>query len=148
MADDGPSSSANTAAPESPPMKENLRPMDSRLAELAESREELVGRVQGLKEELQNWRLKLDTQVKTYKNELSELKMSLNTELEKLKSEFQELRTTLEQQQDEVTSSLKGLGLQDLPKEVNLNESPRTAEQGETVQRRSFRPPPRILACR
>ncbi|EEF45523.1 CAP-Gly domain-containing linker protein 1 [Ricinus communis] len=95
------------------PRKENVTPIGSKIAELNESRTELLNRIQGLKQDLQNWRTKLDTQVTIYRDELSQLKKSLNTEVEQLRSEFQELRTTLQQQQEDVTTSLKNLGLQD-----------------------------------
>ncbi|VVA16801.1 PREDICTED: CAP-Gly domain-containing linker 1 [Prunus dulcis] len=94
--------------------KENLIPFGSKIAELNESRSELLGRIQGLKQDLQSWRSKLDIQVKVYRDELSELKKSLNTEVDQLRSEFQELRTTLQQQQEDVTTSLRNLGLQDV----------------------------------
>ncbi|XP_057772356.1 uncharacterized protein LOC130991920 isoform X1 [Salvia miltiorrhiza] len=93
--------------------KENVTPMNPKIAELAESRQELVSRIHNLKQDLQNWRMKLDTQVKVYRDELSELKKSLNTEVDQLRTEFQELRTTLQQQQEDVATSLKNLGLQD-----------------------------------
>ncbi|KAF9605735.1 hypothetical protein IFM89_018131 [Coptis chinensis] len=106
--------------------------------ELSESRSELLTRIQGLKQDLQSWRSKLDTQVKVYRDvstqtttslftscrcsnaflELSDLKKSLNVEVEQMRSEFQELRTTLQQQQDDVTSKLKDLGLQDVSEET------------------------------
>ncbi|XP_010259642.1 PREDICTED: uncharacterized protein LOC104598988 isoform X4 [Nelumbo nucifera] len=65
--------------------KENMTPISSRIAELNESRSELLSRIQGLKQDLQNWRSKLDTQVKIYRDELSELKKSLNVEVEQLR---------------------------------------------------------------
>lgn len=68
-----------------------------------------------MKQDLQNWRSKLDTQVKSYRNELTELRKSLNIEVGQLRSEFQDLRTTLQQQQEDVTASLRNLGLQDPP---------------------------------
>ncbi|KAH6808711.1 uveal autoantigen with coiled-coil/ankyrin [Perilla frutescens var. frutescens] len=107
------------SAPSIPPAaplsekKENVTPINPKIAELAESRQELFSRIQNLKQDLQNWRMKLDTQVKVYRNELSELKNSLNTEVDQLRTEFQELRTTLQQQQEDVAASLKNLGLQD-----------------------------------
>ncbi|GER30595.1 Sec-independent protein translocase protein TatB [Striga asiatica] len=94
-----------------PLKKENVAPITPKIAELAESRKELLGRIQNLKQDLQNWRMKLDTQVKVYHDELSELKKSLNTEVEQLRTEFQELRTTLQQQQEDVSSNLKSLGV-------------------------------------
>ena len=45
----------------------------AQLAELQESRNELLGRVNTLKSDLSDWRGKLDTQVKTYKS-VEELK--------------------------------------------------------------------------
>ncbi|KAJ4825991.1 hypothetical protein Tsubulata_051185 [Turnera subulata] len=99
------------------PRKENLTPVGSKIAELTESRTELLNRIQGLKQDLQNWRSKLDTQVKIYREELSDLKKSLNVEVDQLRSEFQELKSTLQQQQEDVTASLKNLGLQGNPGE-------------------------------
>ncbi|MCL7034008.1 hypothetical protein MKW94_008604 [Papaver nudicaule] len=98
--------------------KENIVPIGSKIAELTESRAELLTRIQGLKQDLQSWRSKLDTQVKTYRDELSDLKKSLNVEVDQLKSEFQDLRTTLQQQQEDVTASLKNLGLYDLSQDT------------------------------
>ncbi|WCJ23506.1 hypothetical protein M5689_005528 [Euphorbia peplus] len=95
------------------PKKENITPIGSKIAELNESRTELLSRIQGLKQDLQSWRSKLDTQVKIYRGELTDLKQSLNVEVDQLRSEFQELRTTLQQQQEDVSASLKNLGLQD-----------------------------------
>lgn len=96
------------------PKKENITPVGSKIAELNESRAELLNRIQGLKQDLQNWRSKLDTQVKIYRDELTDMKKSLSVEVEQLRSEFQELRNTLQQQQDDVTASLRNLGLQDI----------------------------------
>ncbi|XP_073275375.1 uncharacterized protein [Primulina huaijiensis] len=98
--------------------KENAIPISPKIAELAESRQELMNRIQTLKQDLQNWRMKMDTQVNVYRSELSELKNSLNSEVEQLRSEFQELRSTLQQQQEDVTASLKNFGLQDVPGEA------------------------------
>ncbi|KAI3986075.1 hypothetical protein MKX01_039157 [Papaver californicum] len=98
--------------------KENTVPIGSKIAELTESREELLTRIQGLKQDLQSWRSKLDTQVKTYRDELSDLKKSLNVEVDQLKTEFQDLRTTLQQQQDDVTASLKNLGLHEISQDT------------------------------
>ncbi|XWS53631.1 hypothetical protein CRYUN_Cryun10bG0017300 [Craigia yunnanensis] len=94
--------------------KENITPVSSKIAELNESRTELLSRIQGLKQDLQNWRSKLDTQVKIYRDELTDLKKTLNVEVEQLRTEFQELRNTLHQQQEDVTASLRNLGLQDV----------------------------------
>ncbi|GLU08372.1 hypothetical protein SLE2022_252900 [Rubroshorea leprosula] len=100
------------------PKKENITPIGSKIAELNESRAELLNRIQGLKQDLQNWRSKLDTQVKIYRDELTELKKTLNVEVEQLRSEFQELRNTLHQQQEDVTTSLRNLGLQDVSEDA------------------------------
>ncbi|CAI0466782.1 unnamed protein product [Linum tenue] len=90
--------------------KENLTPVGSKIAELNESRVELLTRIQGLKQDLHTWRSKLDTQIKVYREELTEVKKSLNDEVEQLRLEFKELRTTLQQQQDDISSSMKNLG--------------------------------------
>ncbi|KAL7210456.1 hypothetical protein ACSBR1_031917 [Camellia fascicularis] len=103
-------------------------------SELSESRQELLNRIQGLKQDLQGWRSKLDTQVKVYRDELSELKKSLNVEVDQLRSEFQELRTTLQQQQEDVTASLRNLGLQDVPGEVKEAEGAKVESNDEKVQ--------------
>ncbi|KAM0043654.1 hypothetical protein Hdeb2414_s0010g00343831 [Helianthus debilis subsp. tardiflorus] len=97
--------------------KENITPINSKIAELSESRADLLNRIQNLKNDLQSWRSKLDTQVKSYRD-LSDLKKTLNVEVDQLRSEFQELRTTLQQQQEDVTVSLKNLGLQDVSEDV------------------------------
>ncbi|CAL0334942.1 unnamed protein product [Lupinus luteus] len=94
--------------------KDNITHVSSKIAELNESRSELLGRIQSLKQDLQGWRSKLDTQVKVYRDELSDLKKTLNVEVEQLRTEFQDLRTTLQQQQEDVTASLRNLGLQDV----------------------------------
>ncbi|KAL6185964.1 hypothetical protein ACLB2K_042086 [Fragaria x ananassa] len=122
------SDSTASLPPSAPPpplsstTKENLTPVACKIEELNESRAELLGRIQGLKKDLQTWRSKLDSQVKVYRDELSELKQSLNTEVEQLRSvslaltilEFRELRTTLQKQQDDVTTSLRIFGLEDV----------------------------------
>ncbi|KAJ8470419.1 hypothetical protein OPV22_024762 [Ensete ventricosum] len=95
--------------------QDDLQPVAAKVAELNESQSELLARLQGLKQDLQNWRGKLDTQVKTYKDELSELKSRLNTDLGQLRSDFKDLKTTLQKQQEEVTASLRNLGLNDAP---------------------------------
>ncbi|XP_047264456.1 uncharacterized protein LOC107843026 isoform X5 [Capsicum annuum] len=84
--------------------KENVVPASSKIAELTESRQELLNRIQSLKTDLQSWRYKLDGQVKVYRNE------------------FQELKTTLQQQQEDVTTSLRKLGLQDASEETKESE--------------------------
>ncbi|XP_078175747.1 uncharacterized protein LOC144569328 isoform X3 [Carex rostrata] len=89
--------------------KEDMQPVADKIAELNESQSELLGRLRGLKEDLQNWRVKLDTQVKTYKDD------------------FQELRTTLQKQQNDVAASLMDLGMSAEPeKEENkiIKEAP------------------------
>ncbi|XP_031113019.1 uncharacterized protein LOC116016763 [Ipomoea triloba] len=110
-------STASDIAPVPAPLsvkKENVTPVSSKIAELSESRQELLNRIQNLKQDLQNWRSKLDTQVKVYRDELSELKKSLNVEVEQLRTDFQQLKSTLQQQQEDVTASLRNLGLQDV----------------------------------
>ncbi|CAN6726458.1 unnamed protein product [Malus baccata var. baccata] len=134
--------SSDSSIPSIPPplssSKENMTPIGSKLAELNESRSELLGRIQGLK---QSWRSNLDTQVKVYHDELSELKKSLNTEVDQLRSEFQDLRTTLQQQQEDVTTSLRNLGLQDVSgekqeaqdtEEPNVSTKVDEAREGES----------------
>ncbi|XVE82135.1 hypothetical protein DITRI_Ditri15bG0122600 [Diplodiscus trichospermus] len=114
------------------PKKENITPVGSKIAELNESRAELLNRIQGLKQDLQNWRSKLDTQVKIYRDELTELKKTLNVEVEELRTEFQELRNTLHQQQEDVTASLRNLGLQDTSEGAKDAENPKV--EGEDVE--------------
>ncbi|XP_047264462.1 uncharacterized protein LOC107843026 isoform X7 [Capsicum annuum] len=94
---------ASSASPLSA-RKENVVPASSKIAELTESRQELLNRIQSLKTDLQSWRYKLDGQVKVYRNE------------------FQELKTTLQQQQEDVTTSLRKLGLQDASEETKESE--------------------------
>ncbi|KAK4797045.1 hypothetical protein SAY86_029371 [Trapa natans] len=113
MADSDSTLSAPLAARPLSSSKENITPVSAKIAELNESRSELLTRIQSLKQDLQSWRSKLDTQVKIYRDELLEVKKSLNVEVEQLRSEFQELRTTLQQQQEDVTASLRNLELQD-----------------------------------
>ncbi|CAN0918135.1 hypothetical protein LINGRAHAP2_LOCUS30696 [Linum grandiflorum] len=139
-------SSSATVLPPAPatvaPRKQNTTPIGSKIVELNESRTELQIRIQGLKQDLQSWRSKLDTQVKIYREELTDLKKSLNDEVEQLRTEFQELRTTLQQQQDDISSSLKNLGPLDAAveeskgakaPEVNVKEEESTASEGEKV---------------
>ncbi|KAM0921826.1 hypothetical protein ACQ4PT_006733 [Festuca glaucescens] len=97
----------------SPARSEELVPVGEKISELNESQSELLGRLRGLKEDLQSWRNNLDTQVKKYKTEISDIKTALNGEIDQLKSDFQELRTTLKKQQEDVSVSLKNLGLED-----------------------------------
>ncbi|XP_011013346.1 PREDICTED: CAP-Gly domain-containing linker protein 1-like isoform X1 [Populus euphratica] len=104
--------------------KENTVPIGSKIAELNESRSDLLNRIQGLKQDLQGWRSKLDTQVKIHRDELSELKKSLNVEVDQLRKEFQELKSTLQQQQEDVTASLRNLGLQDSTGDAKGAEEP------------------------
>ncbi|XP_008789928.1 uncharacterized protein LOC103707281 [Phoenix dactylifera] len=75
MADADPAPSPPAVAPlPSPSKKFQFQALGDRIVELNESQSELLLKLQGLKENLQNWRSKLDAQVKTYKDELSELK--------------------------------------------------------------------------
>ncbi|GHP08995.1 hypothetical protein PPROV_000773200 [Pycnococcus provasolii] len=84
--------------------KFDLQLETKQLAELQESRNELLSRVQSLKKDLQDWRHKLDSQVSTYRSELGELRGTLNSEVEQLRTEFQDLRATLKQQLDATAS--------------------------------------------
>ncbi|PNY18097.1 hypothetical protein L195_g014854 [Trifolium pratense] len=62
-------SSPDSTAPSLPlSTKENITPISSKIEELNESRSELLGRIQSLKQDLQGWRSKLDTQVKVYRD--------------------------------------------------------------------------------
>eukprot|EP01023_Acetabularia_acetabulum_P022993 TRINITY_DN2258_c0_g1_i1.p1 TRINITY_DN2258_c0_g1~~TRINITY_DN2258_c0_g1_i1.p1 ORF type:complete len:167 (-),score=35.97 TRINITY_DN2258_c0_g1_i1:152-652(-) len=72
---------------------------------LQENKDELLGRIQGLKKDLTDWRGRLDEQVKSYREELGTLRKSLNDEVENLRSEFQDLRVTLKTQL-ELTASM------------------------------------------
>jgi uncharacterized coiled-coil DUF342 family protein len=54
--------------------------------------------VSNLKQDLQDWRFKLDNQVKAYRGELGDLRKTLNSEVAQLRDEFQDLRATLRQQ--------------------------------------------------
>ncbi|GKV31502.1 hypothetical protein SLEP1_g40188 [Rubroshorea leprosula] len=125
-------SDSSTSLPVSAPLapkKENITPIGSKIAELNESRAEVLNRIQGLKQDLQNWRSKLDTQVKIYSDELTELKKTLNVEVEHLRSEFQELRNTLHQQQEDVTASLRNLGLQDVSGDAKDTDNKKVEEK-------------------
>ncbi|KAG1338704.1 CAP-Gly domain-containing linker protein 1 [Cocos nucifera] len=117
-ADLDPAPSPPAVAPLPSPPKVQFQPLGDRITELNESQSELLLKLQGLKQDLQDWRSKLDTQVKIYKDELSDLKKALNTELGQLRSEFKELRTTLQMQQDDVTLGLKNLVIQDAPEQT------------------------------
>ncbi|KAJ3688499.1 hypothetical protein LUZ61_017663 [Rhynchospora tenuis] len=115
--------------------KEEMKPVADKIAELNESQSELLGRLRGLKEDLQNWRVKLNTQVKTYKDELLDLKTALSSEMEQLTLDFQELRTTLQKQQDDVTASLKNLGMSAKPEnEENAVIKEVSIEKTESVE--------------
>ncbi|XP_012487509.1 uncharacterized protein LOC105800754 [Gossypium raimondii] len=117
------------------PKKENNTPVGSKIAELNESRAELLSRIQGLKLDLQNWRSKLDTQVKIYRDELTDLKKTLNVEVDQLRTEFQDLRNTLHQQHEDVTASLRNLGLQDVSEGVeDGEEQPKVEAKDEEMQ--------------
>ncbi|XP_068660175.1 uncharacterized protein [Aristolochia californica] len=114
--------------------KENVMVVNSKLADLNETRSELLTRIQGLKQDLQNWRSKLDSQVTIYRGELSELKQSLNVEVEQLRSEFQELKSTLQQQQEDVAVSLRNLGMQEGPESVIETQNPQAEIVVKEVQ--------------
>lgn len=127
--------SASAGAPLSP-KNENVATVKTRISELTESRTELTNRIQSLKQDLQNWRTRLDTQVKTYRDELTGLKQSLNSEVEQLSHDFQDLRTSLQQQQEELTASLRSLGLGDVgkPSKVAANDN---VEEGQPISNSS-----------
>ncbi|OAE18680.1 hypothetical protein AXG93_4448s1150 [Marchantia polymorpha subsp. ruderalis] len=74
--------------------------IDKVTADLLQSRSDILGRVQNLKKDLQEWRGKLDSQVKTYRQE------------------FQALRSTLKRQLD-ATTGLSELGPDSSPEKVN-----------------------------
>lgn len=74
-------------------------PLESKhLAELQQQKEDLLGKVQKLKQELHDWRTNLDSQIKAYRNEVGEIRKTLNAEIEVLRNDFQDLRTNLKQQ--------------------------------------------------
>ncbi|CAI0437982.1 unnamed protein product, partial [Linum tenue] len=68
MADSDSATAQSPSPPPAPlaPKKENLTPVSSKIAELNESRVELLTRIQGLKKDLHTWRSKIDTQIKIY----------------------------------------------------------------------------------
>ncbi|XP_021727716.1 uncharacterized protein LOC110694860 [Chenopodium quinoa] len=121
-----------TSSNESLKKENSALTQSAKLAELSESRTELLSRIQGLKQDLQNWRSKLDNQVQSHRNELVELRKSLIVEVDQLRSEFQDLRTTLQQQQEDVTASLKILGLQDTSKDAGIF-APNPMDAGTTM---------------
>jgi len=104
-------SAESAPSPADSQRKEELLPVGEKISELNDSQSELLGRLRGLKEDLENWRSNLDTQVTKYKVELSDIKSALNNEIEQLRSDFQELRTTLKKQQEDVSLSLMNLGV-------------------------------------
>ncbi|XP_028097393.1 uncharacterized protein LOC114297201 isoform X2 [Camellia sinensis] len=115
------------SAPSVPPpaplssKKENITPINSKIAELSESRQELLGRIQGLKQDLQGWRSKLDTQVKVYRDELSELKKSLNVEVDQLRS-LQDVPGEVKEAEGAKVKS-NDEKVQDLPKDDNIKDT-------------------------
>ncbi|BDA45377.1 hypothetical protein COCOBI_07-1640 [Coccomyxa sp. Obi] len=64
------------------------------------SKEELVQRVEGLKKDLADWRVRLNSQVEQYQMEMGGLRTQLMTEMEALRSEFLDMRVSLQQQLD------------------------------------------------
>ncbi|RYR63001.1 hypothetical protein Ahy_A04g020783 [Arachis hypogaea] len=62
------SAAAAASLPPSSTKKDEVTPISSKIAELNESRSELLTRIQSLKQDLQSWRSKLDTQVKVYRD--------------------------------------------------------------------------------
>eukprot|EP01024_Parvocaulis_polyphysoides_P007037 TRINITY_DN12129_c0_g1_i2.p3 TRINITY_DN12129_c0_g1~~TRINITY_DN12129_c0_g1_i2.p3 ORF type:complete len:125 (-),score=18.09 TRINITY_DN12129_c0_g1_i2:337-711(-) len=87
---------------------------------LQENKDELLGRIQGLKKDLTDWRGRLDEQVKAYREELGTLRKSLNDEVENLRSEFQDLRVTLKNQL-ELTASMAA---REAPKNILESRKP------------------------
>ncbi|XP_010921807.1 uncharacterized protein [Elaeis guineensis] len=136
-ADLDPAPSPPAVVPLPSPPKVQFQPLGDRITELNESQSELLLKLQGLKQDLQNWRSKLDTQVKLYKDELSDLKKALNTELGQLRSEFTELRTTLQMQQDDVTLGLKNLVIQDAPEQTEEQKNLEVEDGLEKPEARS-----------
>ena len=111
----------------------------AQLAELQESRNELLGRVNTLKEDLADWRGKLDTQVKTYKSELGELRELLNNEVEQLREEFQDLRTTLRQQLEATaalaeTDAPEGANVADAGTDAGTSDEKKPEDEAEEQQ--------------
>ncbi|CAH9083423.1 unnamed protein product [Cuscuta epithymum] len=130
------STASDPSAPSAPLLekKEDAVPVSTKIAELSESRQELISRIQNLKQDLQSWRSKLDTQVKVYRDELSDLKKSLNGEVDQLRSDFQLLKSTLQQQQDDVTASLRNLGLQDVDEVKEAEGGAKTENNGKKAE--------------
>ncbi|KAK9139370.1 hypothetical protein Scep_009051 [Stephania cephalantha] len=112
--------------------KESVFPISSEIEEMIELRSELLTRIQGLKQDLQNWRSKVDAQVKIYCDELIVLKKSLK--VGQLRLEFQDLKTTLQQQQMDVTASLRKLGLCDAPEDSKEACNPMVDGSAGSVQ--------------
>ncbi|GAB4851276.1 hypothetical protein Ancab_030572 [Ancistrocladus abbreviatus] len=111
-------------------VKEELKPMNSRIGELHGLRSEQFRRIQSLKLDLQNWRSKVETQAKIYSNELVELKNALNIiEAGQLQPEFQDSITSLQQQQKDATASLRNLGLQDASRDEKAVQEQKINEE-------------------
>lgn len=58
------------------------------------------------KQELQDWRQRLNEQVKTYQVEIGSTRSKVTTEIESLRQEFLELRSSLRQQMDQTWAAL------------------------------------------
>jgi uncharacterized coiled-coil DUF342 family protein len=69
-----------------------------RLRDHQQTREELLGRVHGLKNELAEWRFKMDGRVKDYRGELSALKETLASEVGALRKDLEETSARLKKQ--------------------------------------------------
>ncbi|EIE20133.1 hypothetical protein COCSUDRAFT_57859 [Coccomyxa subellipsoidea C-169] len=67
---------------------------------LKSSKEKLVQRVEGLKKDLADWRVRLNSQVEQCQTEMGGLRTQLMTEMEALRSEFLDMRTSLQKQMD------------------------------------------------
>eukprot|EP01025_Chloroclados_australasicus_P066242 TRINITY_DN9088_c0_g2_i1.p4 TRINITY_DN9088_c0_g2~~TRINITY_DN9088_c0_g2_i1.p4 ORF type:complete len:114 (-),score=13.94 TRINITY_DN9088_c0_g2_i1:699-1040(-) len=87
------------------PGPDSIQVDSEQIAELRETKDELLTRVQTLKKELSDWRDKLDDQMKTYRSDLGDLRNSLNAEVEALREQFRELRGNIKAQL-EVTQQL------------------------------------------
>ncbi|XP_078159404.1 uncharacterized protein LOC144555071 isoform X1 [Carex rostrata] len=119
MAETSPSPTLPTTIPPLVLNKEHFQQMGERIEELDGSQAELLSRIQGLKEEVQRWRLNLDKQVKTYKTELDELKRELNSDVDQLKSEVKEVKTTLHSRQNSWAFNLWNFGMKDASENGN-----------------------------
>ncbi|CAM0907398.1 unnamed protein product [Alopecurus aequalis] len=108
MAENAPAP-AQVPAPATRPKLWGIEPLDTRIKELTSSQEELLGRIQILKQEVQNWRSNLEAQGKTFKNELLEVKEALSSEVQYLKSDIKEIRSAIQEEKGSVTTPFRNL---------------------------------------